>query len=109
MKLSKANEEYLRGHRVDDPKELVVATGLDIRTVRAALKRFAANESSAPAPAPAPAKPAAMRGHFSVDKGTVSLTQAQATADDNLPTKPPTYRLKGGGKIHKPFPDLPSQ
>lgn len=107
MKLSTVNEFYLEHHQTTDPKELALVTELDIRTVRAALKRFAKQASLNVAVAAAP-EPRRMGGKFDIKDGTVSMTPAQHAADDNL-NRGLSNRRGRAGTFHVPFPGQPSQ
>lgn len=106
MKLSIVNEFFLLHHQSDDPKQLAAVTELDIRTVKAALKRFAKQSAATVTPATAPQR---MRGAFDIKNGTVSMTPAQAAADDNINRSRAGRSGRNNGDVHIPFPGQPSQ
>lgn len=105
MKLSILEEFYLSHHQDADPAELAETTGLSLTRVKNALKRLGKTSGLAVAAvSPKVANPAKMGGAFAVHNGTVTLTTQQATADDNLPSKPRGYdNLRRTGRIHRPF------
>lgn len=102
MSLSVAEQYYIAQHRDDPVGELAKTLGLNVRSVRAALKTLPKKEDAPPAP---PAKKG-LANYDVAAPGVVSMTRAQATADDDF-VKEPARNLSKIPGLHVIDPTKP--